>query len=83
MTVRVAKAELEKFVEEQVQAGHFGSADEVVEAALAQMKLQDGELELDEESQAAIAESEAQIARGQALDWKQVSVELRRKYLGQ
>jgi hypothetical protein len=38
--------------------------------------------ELDAEDLAAIEESEAQIARGEDLDWTVVSAELRRLYLG-
>jgi predicted transcriptional regulator len=37
--------------------------------------------ELDEEDLAAIDESEAQIARGEDLDWEEVSKELRQRYL--
>jgi hypothetical protein len=39
--------------------------------------------ELDAEDLAAIEESEVQIARGEDLDWKVVSKELRRRYLGE
>jgi hypothetical protein len=38
--------------------------------------------ELDAEDLAAIEESENQIARGEDLDWKDVSARLRKKYLG-
>jgi hypothetical protein len=38
--------------------------------------------ELDEQDVSAITESEHQIARGEDLDWKMVSAELRRFYLG-
>jgi hypothetical protein len=37
--------------------------------------------ELDEEDFGAIEESEEQIARGEDLDWREVSKELRRRYL--
>jgi putative addiction module CopG family antidote len=74
--------ELERFVEEQVKAGRFASPAEVVEAGLARLML-DRPDELDAEDLAAIEESEAQIARGEDLDWKEVSKELRRKYLGE
>jgi len=37
--------------------------------------------EFDEEDLAAIEESEEQIARGEDLDWKEVSKELRQRYL--
>jgi putative addiction module CopG family antidote len=74
--------ELERFIDEQVKAGRFASPAEVLEAGLARLML-DPPDELDEEDLAAIDESEAQIARGEDLDWKEVSSELRRKYLGE
>jgi putative addiction module CopG family antidote len=74
--------ELERFVEEQVKAGRFASPAEVLEAGLARLML-DPPDELDDEDFAAIEESEGQIARGEDLDWKEVSAQLRRKYLGE
>ena len=76
------KPELEKFVEEQVNSGRFSSAAEVLEAGLARLMLDPSPAELDEADLAAIEESEQQIARGEALDWNEVSARLRRKYLG-
>ncbi len=40
-------------------------------------------LELDEETLNAIDEAEDQIDRGEYRDWKEVSAELRAKYLGE
>jgi putative addiction module CopG family antidote len=77
------KPELERFVEEQVRAGRFASPAEVLEAGLARLMLDPPADELDAEDLAAIEESEAQIARGEDLDWKGVSNELRRRYLGE
>jgi len=77
------KPELERFVEEQVKAGRFSSPAEVLEAGLARLMLDPLPDELDAEDLAAIAESEEQIARGEDLDWKEVSKELRRRYLGE
>ena len=76
------RPELKRFVEDQVRAGKFASPEEVVEAGLARLMLDPAPDDLDEDDRAAIAESEAQIARGEDLDWSQVSAELRRKYLG-
>ena len=73
------RPEVQRFVDEQVSSGRFVSADEVLEEALIRMMATDGEL--DEETLDAIDESEEQIERGQYRDWKQVSAELRRKYL--
>ena len=77
------KPELERFVEAQVKAGRFGSPAEVLEAGLARLMLDRRSDELDEEDLKAIEESEDQIARGEDLDWNEVSATLRRKYLGE
>ena len=74
------KPEYELFVEEQVRAGHFSSPSEVVEAALARLMLE-ALNELDDDDVAAIEEGEEQIARGEVLDWKEVSAQLRKEYL--
>jgi len=76
------RPELKQFVEEQVRTGRFSSAEEVVEAGLARLMLDPAADELDDDDRTAIAESEGQIARGEDLDWSQVSAELRKKYLG-
>ena len=75
------KPELERFIDDQVSVGRFSSAAEVLEAGLARLMLDPSHDELDAEDQAAIDESEAQISRGEDLDWKEVSVTLRRQYL--
>ena len=56
----------------------YASADDAVRAALELLDAQD---ELDPQDLAAIEESERQIAAGEELDWKQVSAELRGRYL--
>jgi Arc/MetJ-type ribon-helix-helix transcriptional regulator len=75
--------ELERFIEEQVKAGRFVSPAVVLEAGLARLMLDPLSDELDEEDLVAIEESEEQIARGEDLDWTEVSAKLRRKYLGE
>jgi putative addiction module CopG family antidote len=77
------KPELQKFVEDQVSAGRFSSATEVLEAGLARLMLDPPPDELDADDLAAIEESERQIARGEDLDWNEVSARLRKKYLGE
>jgi Arc/MetJ-type ribon-helix-helix transcriptional regulator len=77
------KPELQKFAEDQVSAGRFSSVTEVLEAGLARLMLDPLSDELDAEDLAAIEESEGQIARGEDLDWKEVSARLRKKYLGE
>ncbi len=77
------KPEMERFIEEQVNAGRFSSPAEMLEAGLARLMWEPSRDELDSEDHAAIEESEAQIARGEDMDWKEVSTQLRREYLGE
>ena len=74
------KPSIEKFVEDQVNSGRFTSPDAVLEEALTRM-MEEEATHFDEETLAAIDESEDQIARGEVRDWKEVSAELRAKYL--
>ncbi len=76
------RPELQRFVDDQVKAGHFASPDAVIEAGLARLMLDPDPAELDEETLAAIDRAEEQIEQGQYRDWKEVSAELRAKYLG-
>jgi Arc/MetJ-type ribon-helix-helix transcriptional regulator len=74
----------QRFVDEQIKAGHFASAEQVVEAGLARLMLDpDMDDELDDEDIAAINESEAQIARGEGIDWMEASARLRKEFLGE
>jgi putative addiction module CopG family antidote len=75
------KPEIQKFIEEQIKAGHYRNADDVLEEALTRMMEEDAS-ELDERTAAAIDKSEDQIERGEYQDWKKVSRRLRAKYLG-
>jgi len=74
------KPEMERFIDQQVKAGRYDSAEDVLQEALTRMIEEDAEY-LDADVQAAISESEAQIARGEYRSWKEVSKELRAKYL--
>ena len=71
--------EHERFVEAQVRAGRFESADQVVAEALARL-MQDPEEEIDDELYAALVRSEEQRARGEGRGWQDVREELREKY---
>ena len=70
--------EHEKFVDAAIRSGRFATADQVVAEALSRL-IEDAD-ELDADDLAASEESEAQIARGEGLDWAQVSAALREKY---
>jgi Arc/MetJ-type ribon-helix-helix transcriptional regulator len=74
---------IQRFVDDQVSAGLFSSPAEVVEAGLARLMLDPRSNDfLDADDLAAIEESEAQITRGEVLDWKEASAQLREKHLG-
>jgi Arc/MetJ-type ribon-helix-helix transcriptional regulator len=71
---------IQKFVNEQGNSGKFTSPDAVLEEALTRM-MEEEATRFDEETLAAIDESEDQIVRSECRDWKEVSAELRAKYL--
>jgi putative addiction module CopG family antidote len=73
-------AELLRFVDEQIKTGRYRSPDDVLEEALTRM-MEEEAVQLDERTLSAIDESEDQIDRGEYRSWKEVSAELRAKYL--
>jgi Arc/MetJ-type ribon-helix-helix transcriptional regulator len=78
MHVQLKKPELEKFIDEQVKAGHFPNPEAAVEAAVQQMML-DQMQELDDETVDAINRGDEQIDSGRSLDFKQFAAEMRKK----
>ena len=66
MNVELSPA-LEKFVDEQVDQGHFPSRAEVLEAGLARLMLDPEPDELDASELAQIQRSLAQMRRGEVL----------------
>jgi Arc/MetJ-type ribon-helix-helix transcriptional regulator len=78
MQVQLKKPELEKFIDEQVKAGHFPSPEAAIEAAVQQMML-DQMHELDDETVDAVNRAEEQIDGGRGIDFKQFSAEMRKK----
>jgi putative addiction module CopG family antidote len=79
MNVELSPA-LEKFVDEQVQQGHFASREEVLEAGLARLMLDPEPEGLDASELAEIRRSLAQMRRGEVLDWKQYAAKVRARY---
>jgi antitoxin ParD1/3/4 len=75
------KPELEQFIDQQVKSGRFTSTAEAVEAGIARLML-DPEPELDADEVTEIRLSLEQMRRGEVVDWRQHSVELRKRYLG-
>ena len=70
--------ESQRFVQEKVNSGEYSSPQEVVEAGLARLM----EEELDDQTLAAIEESEAQLDRGEGIPMDQAFAALRKKHLG-
>jgi Arc/MetJ-type ribon-helix-helix transcriptional regulator len=75
------KPESEQFIDGLVRDGRCASAADVLEDALARLRLDPAD-RLDDEGWAAVGESEEQIARGQVRDFKDAAADLRRKHLG-
>jgi putative addiction module CopG family antidote len=82
MTIRL-KPELEKFIQEQVKAGQYKSADDAVNAAVARAQIEQDleDDDLSDEDIAAIEEGLAHLERGEVIPWEQVRAELEKKYL--
>ena len=81
MNVRLPP-DLERFVVEEVKAGHFASRDDVIKAALARLMLDPPEQDLDPQTLAAIEEAEAQIDRGEGMPLNEAFDQLKKKHLG-
>ena len=73
------KPELQKFIEEQITQGRFHSLDEAFEEAVIRM-MRDEQVELDDETVAAINRAEAQLEGGEGLDFDQFAAQTREKY---
>ena len=82
MNVRLTKPRVEQFIREQVDAGHFPSAQAAVEAAVEQMMTTNEWTRLTEGDVAAIAESDAQFERGECVDFDVFAADLRRRIKG-
>ncbi len=73
------RPELEKFVQEKVQAGEYASPEEVLEAGLDRLMVD----EMDEETKRAIDEGEEQLDRGEGIPLDEAFAILRKKHLGE
>ena len=75
----------QKFVEEKIRSGRYATPEELVSDAIARLR-QDDEQAIDTSFTPAdladINEAEAEVARGEVLDWKTVEAQLRKDYLG-
>jgi Arc/MetJ-type ribon-helix-helix transcriptional regulator len=77
------KPAIQRYIDEQIREGRFPNTEAVLEAAVARLMLDPAPDELDAEDLAAVAGSEEQIGRGESLDWKTVSAQLRKEYLSE
>ena len=80
MQVQLTRPELERFIADQVNAGHFPSAQAAIEAAIEQMMLAGEEFELTDDDVEAINEAEDQIDRGEFVDFDSFAAELRKRH---
>ncbi len=77
MQVKLTNPELTTFIEDQVKTGSFPSPEAAIEAAIERMMLD--EVELDDDTVAAIQRAEAQFERGEGIDFKQFAAEMRKR----
>jgi putative addiction module CopG family antidote len=70
------KPDAQRFVEEQVKTGRFQTPDEVLQAAVDRMMT---ESELDDDTADAINRAEAQIDRGEGINFDQFAADMRKR----
>lgn len=72
--------DVQQFIDEQVREGRFASPEELIEAAV--MDMRDADEELDEETLAAIKEADAQAERGEGMDVDEFRAQMVKKFPG-
>ena len=77
--VELKNPQVTKFIDEQVKAGRFRSAQAAVEAAVKRMILDQEGDELDDQTIAAINRAEDQIARGEGIDFHRFADDMRKR----
>jgi Arc/MetJ-type ribon-helix-helix transcriptional regulator len=80
MQLRFTNPELEKFLAEQVEAGNFSSPEAAVEAAVEQMMHEHTDIALTDEDVDEIRRSDAEIDRGEFVEFDAFAAEMRKKY---
>ena len=80
MKLRFTNPELEKFLAEQVEAGNYASPEAAVEAAVEQMMHDHADVSLTEEDLEEISKSDAEIDRGEFVEFDAFAAEMRKKY---
>jgi len=74
-------AETQALIEERIKQGGYSTADDVVRVALDVLHQIEDE-QIDDGDIANIRQAIEQMKRGEVIDWKQFSGQIRRKYLG-
>ena len=74
-------AETQALIEERIKQGGYSTADDVVRVALDVLHQIEDE-QIDDGDIANIRHAIEQMKRGEVIDWKQFSGQIRRKYLG-
>jgi putative addiction module CopG family antidote len=69
----------EKFIDEQVTAGHYPSAEAVIRAAIAEMQAYD---EIDDATADAINQAEAEADRGEGMSVDEFRAKLAKRFPG-
>ena len=82
MQIHLTKPDIERFIADQVQAGHYPSPEAVVEAAIADLRAAAG-TELDAETIDAINRAEEQLDRGEGIAFEQFAGKMRDKMAAQ
>ncbi len=79
------KPDLRQFIDDQVRAGRYDSADDAINDAVSRLRTEEELLgqELDDEDIAAIEEGLLQLNRGEGRPWEDVRPELKTRYLSE
>ncbi|HET6246655.1 MAG TPA: hypothetical protein VFE47_03065 [Tepidisphaeraceae bacterium] len=80
MQVQLKRPELQEFIDSEVRAGRFPSADAAIEAAVEQMMFDRAAEDIDNETAAAINLAEEQIDRGDGTDFHEFAWRMRQRF---
>lgn len=77
MQVRLENPAVEQFIEAQVRAGHYPSVAAAIEAAVERLMSDE---QLDDDAVDAVERADAQIARGEGIDFHLFAAEFRKRH---
>jgi Arc/MetJ-type ribon-helix-helix transcriptional regulator len=80
MKLRFTNPDLEKFIAEQVEAGNYSSPESAFEAAVEQMMHEHIDVSLTDADLEEIRQSDAEIDRGEFVEFDSFAAEMRKKY---